>query len=105
MLATVPTTPRGWRALSACADADPDLFHAPDDEREPARWLRETAALTVCAACPVRAACLAAAEAERDQYGVRGGTTPAMRGWRANGEPIRDGRPYYRTVRTAPAAA
>jgi WhiB family redox-sensing transcriptional regulator len=49
-----------------CWDEDPDLFFAesPTDVE---------IAKTVCAACPVRAACLAGALERREPYGVWGG--------------------------------
>lgn len=101
MTANVTALHRRWVDAAACRDVDPGLFHAPDGETEPARWIRETAALAVCDICPVRTACLAAADAVRDAWAVRGGTTPAMRGYRPNGQPIGTRRPHRRTVRTA----
>lgn len=103
MPANLTVISRRWVDAAACRTADPALFHAPDadmPEAEADRWARENAALAVCETCPVRVACLAHAEAVRDAWAVRGGTTPAMRGWRVNGQPIGPG-PYHRTVRTA----
>jgi len=67
-----------WQRDAACATADPDLFLA-----ESGGELRE--ARKFCAACPARAACLAAAMLEEafapadGRAGVRGGLTPQQR--------------------------
>ncbi|MGH3979876.1 MAG: WhiB family transcriptional regulator [Pseudonocardiaceae bacterium] len=75
-----PTSPRPQHP--ACWGVDPELFFGPADspEGEPARdWERR--ALSVCAGCPVVAACLTEALTfpARDQHGVTGGTTAAQR--------------------------
>ena len=50
----------------ACAGADPDLFFPlPGESADPAK--------AICAACPVRAECLALARARGEQFGVWGG--------------------------------
>ncbi|HEY3896026.1 MAG TPA: WhiB family transcriptional regulator [Pseudonocardiaceae bacterium] len=70
------------RPLPACDGVDPELFFGPEDssEGEPMfGWERR--ALAVCAACPITAACLAAAlEFPADeQHGVSGGMTAGQR--------------------------
>ncbi len=53
---------------AACRGADPDLFFpAPGDAET------EAAAVTICAGCPVRAACYARAVQNGERYGVWGG--------------------------------
>lgn len=65
-----------WVADAACAapDIDPTLFDEPggDGLSRGERSLRAAAAGLVCAACPVRAECLADAD-ENGLTGVRGG--------------------------------
>ncbi|HEX7168415.1 MAG TPA: WhiB family transcriptional regulator [Acidimicrobiales bacterium] len=61
-----------WRAKAACRDLDTDIFF-PDSEEDAAP------ALSVCASCPVREACLEFALATRQHDGVWGGTTEAQR--------------------------
>ncbi|WP_426561382.1 WhiB family transcriptional regulator [Angustibacter sp. McL0619] len=56
-----------------------DVFFRADDESAREWAPREAAALAVCAACPVRAWCLAEALALEDVEGVRGGRTGAER--------------------------
>lgn len=68
----VPGTANRWRAAAACAGLDLSMFYTE-------RTGTARAALAVCAACPVRAECLAdALDAERqvsiqEIFGVRGG--------------------------------
>lgn len=70
-----------WRESAACTDpeVDADVFYPA------AGWADEAAtaaAKAVCAACPVRCACLADAlswETPRTRYGVLGGLTPTER--------------------------
>ena len=62
-----------WQLVSACREADPDLFFHPEGERGPSRSSREAAAKQVCAACPVLRQCRAHALAVREPYGVWGG--------------------------------
>lgn len=78
MTAAVTETEGNWRALAACATANPALFAAPDsDEGESPdrRAGREKRALKVCARCPVQAACLDFAVETGAQNGVWGGLT------------------------------
>lgn len=63
--------PHSWLAEALCAQTDPETFHP-----EPGRSA-ELAKL-VCAACPVRAACLAHALMYNER-GVWGGTTDSER--------------------------
>ncbi|GAB3213290.1 hypothetical protein GCM10027294_43470 [Marinactinospora endophytica] len=75
---------RGWRQDAACRDVTPeemDLFTSTDpaDQAEALNW---------CAVCPVRQQCLSDALAEVDRWSVRGGTTPADRGYDAAGRRI-----------------
>ena len=66
-------TDRHWRDEAPCTQVDAAIFF-------PEVGANATAARRVCAVCPVRAACLADAIAQRDlSYGVRGGMTPAER--------------------------
>lgn len=67
-----------WQDRALCIGADPDLFDSfdPDEQRQ---------ALDICAACPVRAECLAAAYDEEAgasaayRWTIRGGTTGTER--------------------------
>jgi len=62
-----------WRELALCAQTDPEAFF-------PQKGHPSHAARRICAACPVRAACLSDALDRHDTaYGVLGGTTPAER--------------------------
>ena len=66
-----------WQEQAACRDMDGTTFF-PEPERLPAAQ----AALAVCASCPVRVECLAAAlgESPRFDRGVWGGFTAKERG-------------------------
>ena len=61
-------------ASAACRRADPALFFGRDGEPAGDRALRVAEAREVCFACPVRVACLNAATARRELWGVWGGT-------------------------------
>jgi Transcription factor WhiB len=63
-----------WRQWAACArpGVDPELFF-------PEKGGTAAHAKRICAACPVKAPCLADALTTRDEHGVRGGTTPRER--------------------------
>jgi WhiB family transcriptional regulator, redox-sensing transcriptional regulator len=62
--------PMDWMSSALCAQVDPDLFFG---EKEGARWIARRAK-SVCANCPVAAACL---EFGMDDlsWGVYGGLT------------------------------
>lgn len=75
----IPMEPPAWTERAACVGvADPDMFF-PIGEMHP------TAALTICAACPVRNDCLAwtlsveAGKSLYERHGVFGGLTPLER--------------------------
>jgi WhiB family redox-sensing transcriptional regulator len=59
--------PGAWQEDAACRNADPDLFFSNDEASQ-------QAALSLCAACPVRRECLEHALATREPYGIWGGT-------------------------------
>lgn len=61
-----------WRERAACRNLDTDMFF-PDAEADAGQ------ALAVCAACPVRDACLDWAIATRQHDGIWGGTTESER--------------------------
>jgi WhiB family redox-sensing transcriptional regulator len=61
-----------WRQDAACRTADTSVFF-PDTEEEAAT------AKAICAACPVREACLTFALANRQEQGVWGGMTETER--------------------------
>lgn len=70
------------RSTPACGGVDPEVFFGPTDSPEGGpihSWERQ--ALSVCAACPLSAACLAAALTfpARDQHGVVGRMTAGQR--------------------------
>ena len=61
-----------WRQHAACRGIDPNIFYpVSDDEAEEAKG--------ICAACPVRQACLEFALANRERDGVWGGATERER--------------------------
>lgn len=68
-------TMANWRARAACATADPDLFFPEKDT--PAERISE--AKQICAACPVRQACLEDAIRRGEPDAICGGLTPAQR--------------------------
>lgn len=74
-----------WVDRAACRGASVELFYSTeeDDVRR---------ALSICAECPVRLPCRARAMAEREVFGVWGGTTEAER------------RRIFRRQRRKPAA-
>jgi WhiB family transcriptional regulator, redox-sensing transcriptional regulator len=72
-----------WQARAACVGEDPELFFAPEGERDRARRVREAEAATICARCDVRAECLLdvlqpTSRAYGDQ-GYRAGTNERQR--------------------------
>jgi WhiB family redox-sensing transcriptional regulator len=61
-----------WRQHAACRGIDPNIFYpASDEDAEEAK--------SICAACPVRQACLEYALANRERDGVWGGATERER--------------------------
>ena len=66
------TVENGWRQRGACHGLDPAIFF-PDSEDS------ASPAKEICAACPVRVACLEHALASREKDGVWGGTTDKER--------------------------
>jgi hypothetical protein len=61
-----------WHQDAACRGTDVELFYSEDESDE-------RRALAVCAGCPVREPCLAQAMADREPFGVWGGTTGRRR--------------------------
>jgi WhiB family redox-sensing transcriptional regulator len=62
-----------WVLAGACRGQDPELWFSPD----PADVAKAQA---ICARCPVRPECSAAAEANAERYGVWGGTNREQAG-------------------------
>ncbi len=90
-------SPPAWMTDAACAQVDPELFY-------PEKGDTGRVAKQVCAACPVRAECLAFALARGERFGVWGGESARVRRalLAARGEqPARDGgaRHLQRDVR------
>lgn len=65
-----------WQRDAACRDADPDLFFP---ELGPGMHAQIAEARRICAACPVRVACLHYAQARREPFGIWGGETEGRR--------------------------
>ena len=61
-----------WRQNAACRGIDPAIFYPPSEEEA-------EEAKAICAACPVRQACLEYALAARERDGVWGGATERER--------------------------
>ncbi|HZN15457.1 MAG TPA: WhiB family transcriptional regulator [Acidimicrobiales bacterium] len=66
------TLTTSWRDRAACRGLDPEIFYPVSDEDA-------DAAKGICAACPVREACLEYALANRERDGVWGGATERER--------------------------
>jgi WhiB family redox-sensing transcriptional regulator len=66
------TTDPSWRDRAACRGTSPTLFYDPHPTAI-------DAATAVCAACPVRAACLTHAITAGEEYGVWGGLAAEKR--------------------------
>ncbi len=99
-IADLRTAPDGDLSGAACTTADPDLFFPePGDE-----W-SERRAKAICAACPVRVACLAGALGRREPHGIFGGLTAEERGMPKVVDSEDDTRPARATpaVRSAPS--
>lgn len=64
-----------WMADASCTTVNPeDFFPTPGGGGNTTKAVKE-----ICAACPVQTACLEYALADRDLYGIWGGTTEAER--------------------------
>lgn len=61
-----------WQVRAACRKADLEAFYAEGEDEV-------RAALAYCRACEVKAACLEAAMANEEAFGVWGGTTERER--------------------------
>ncbi|MER6320040.1 WhiB family transcriptional regulator [Streptomyces sp. NPDC001581] len=68
-----------WQTRAACRDLGSGRFFHPAGERGEDREERDAAAKRVCAACPVRTACLDHALRTREPFGVWGGLTEEER--------------------------
>ncbi len=73
-------SPPAWMADAVCAQVDPELFY-------PEKGGSTREATQVCAACPVRAECLAYALAHGERFGVWGGRSERARRALARPEP------------------
>ena len=79
----LPRTAPSWMERAACVgNDDPDLWFPERGEDD-----RAQEALRICAACPVRAACLAYVLSLPLQPGIWGGTTEAQRSPRRKARP------------------
>jgi WhiB family redox-sensing transcriptional regulator len=68
-----------WQQQGSCLQADTRLFFHPEGERGPARQRRESAAVSICASCPVIKDCRRHALSVHEPYGVWGGLTTEQR--------------------------
>lgn len=69
-----------WQLQAACADADPELFFAPDQREKVAqRNARHEKAKSFCRQCPVRVRCAEQGDARTVPYGIWGGLTERER--------------------------
>ena len=74
---TAPALSASWWSVAACRDVEPEGFFpisegsACDDDIARAK--------TICASCPVRAACLGYALSRRQEQGIWGGLTEGER--------------------------
>lgn len=66
MMALTTEQSAGWRTQARCRGVDPEVFHPGEDEDA-------SEAKAICAACPVREACLEYAISTREKFGVWGG--------------------------------
>lgn len=57
-----------WRELSACKDADPNIFFPEQDDRTAIKLAK-----AICDACQVREQCLEDAMVRREKHGIWGG--------------------------------
>lgn len=77
-----PVPPMPWAVRAACQG------HDPEDWMDDRPGLPTAAARAVCAACPVRAACLAHALAYDEPWGMWGGLTARERAAHRLGLPV-----------------
>ena len=77
-----PQAPRNWRSAAACRFTDPDLFFPLSASGKSEEQVRQAKA--ICAACPVRLACLAFALRTHQTHGIWGGLTEEERYRRRN---------------------
>ena len=63
-----------WRAQSACAGINSDIFYPTSEDESEAREAK-----AICNACPVETACLEFALSQREREGIWGGTTERER--------------------------
>lgn len=68
-----------WQLRAACRDLDSAVFFNPDNERGPAKDLRDRRAKVVCTRCPVIESCRRHALDVQEPYGVWGGLTVGER--------------------------
>jgi len=75
---TKPFHPAEWMEYAACKGEDPDIFFPVQADKD---GVSDAAAPAkrICAACPVREACLEYAMRYRERYGVWGGTSASQR--------------------------
>jgi WhiB family transcriptional regulator, redox-sensing transcriptional regulator len=88
-----PAAPAGadWRSLSACRDADPELFF-PLSAWGPGQ-AQTASAKAVCASCQVRSDCLQFALRSGQEFGVWGGTSEDERRALRRAQLVRTPRP------------
>jgi WhiB family redox-sensing transcriptional regulator len=81
LTAPTPIAEDHWTIQAACRGEDPNLFHIDGDSSwdNQRHATRRTICGQICAPCPVRSECLAAAVEEDDRHAFRGGTTPQER--------------------------
>jgi WhiB family redox-sensing transcriptional regulator len=78
-LPTPVTEVWNWQMRGSCRGMDSGYFFHPENERGPARVLREARAKEVCRRCPVIEECRRHALAAHEPYGVWGGLSESER--------------------------
>lgn len=69
-----------WQTRASCRGHDATLFFPPAvAESKEEKDVREAQAKAICRGCPVRAECLDFAVANREPYGIWGGTNELER--------------------------
>lgn len=68
-----------WWEDAACRTADAELFFTPEGVTREERRAAEREAKLICARCPVRTPCLAAALEAEERYGIWGGLSARER--------------------------